>query len=82
MTFSAAIGTFTEWARRLARIVTLTMFALVPVHFFVSCDGSGVVGGFSLILLFVVAGLSIVARGFKWFGLALLAMLLHSMSMH
>ncbi len=82
MTFSAATATITEYARRFARVVTLMMFALVPVHFFGSCDGSGVVGGFSVILLFVVAGLSIAARRFKWFGLALLAMLLHSMSMH
>jgi hypothetical protein len=82
MTFSAAIGAMTEWARRIARVITFVMFALVPLHFFVSCEGSGIVGGFSLMLLFPVAGLSIVARRFKWFGLALLAMLLHSMSMH
>jgi len=82
MTFSVLISTVTEWGRRLARVIMLTMFALVPVHFFVSCDGRGVVAGFALILLFVVAGLSIVARRFKWFGLALLAMILHVMSAH
>jgi hypothetical protein len=58
------------------------MFALVPIHFFVRCEVSGTVGGFAVLLLFAVAGLSILARKFSPFAWALLAALLHTMSTH
>lgn len=82
MTLTAAFVRISDWALRIARTIALTMFALVPVHFFVSCDASGTLAGFTFVLLLVVAGLSIVARRFKPFGLALIAMLLHVLSTH
>lgn len=70
------------WSLRLARCIVLAMFALVPIHFFVPCEVSGTVGGFAIVLLFGVTGLSILARKFGPFAWALLAALLHVMSTH
>ncbi len=82
MNGSVVIGAVGIWSHRIARAVMFTMFALIPVHFFVPCEASDVVGGAALVLLFIVGGLSIVARKFGVFGWALLAMLLHGMSIH
>ena len=58
------------------------MFVMIPVHFFVSCPVSEVTAEFALGLLLVTGVLSIIARRFAPFGWALMAMVLHSMSVH
>jgi len=59
-----------------------TMFGIVPVHYFVSCDASATTAAVAGLLLFITGILSIVARRFSPFGWAFLAMFLHSLSMH
>jgi hypothetical protein len=82
MTFSAIIGAVEEWSLRIARTIVVMMFALIPVHFYVPCECCGIVAGVALVLLFIVGVLSILARRFGPFCWALVAMILHSMSMH
>ena len=82
MSFAANMAAAREWSLWLARLAMFTMFGLIPIHFYVPCEVSCRVAGMASLLLFVAGGLSILARRFRPFGWALVAMILHSLSMH
>ena len=71
-----------QWALRIARTMMLAMYAMVPIHYFVPCEASAVVGSIACVFLLVTGILSIVAHRLGPGGLALAAMVLHSLSMH
>jgi hypothetical protein len=76
--FLAARG----WALRIARVVSFTMFGMVPIHYFVPCDASAIVMGVACVLLVVAGTLSIIAHRYSPFGWAIVAILLHTLSTH
>ena len=78
-TVSGAVG---AWSHRIARAILFTMFALIPVHYFVPCEASDILGWVAMVSLIIVGGLSVLARRFAPFAWGLLAMLLHAMSVH
>jgi hypothetical protein len=82
MTFKATIIIVRQTAARLARTITVLMFALVPAQFFVPCEGSAIITVFSLLLLGVVAGLCLLAMRFAALILALAAFILIALLTH
>lgn len=74
-------------ARRVGYLLAAVSFALVPAHFYVSCDMSGLIAGFDAILLLSTAVLSFaVPRGtpqrFRPVAFAFLAFIAHSLCTH
>jgi hypothetical protein len=81
MAFDSTISPTRAWAYRIGRVVMLTMFVMLPVHFyFHRWETSDIIAALAYALLLPVAVLSIIARRFSPFGWALLAVLLHSLS--
>ena len=81
MASDSTISPVRVWAYRIARVVMFTMYAILPVHYyFHRWETSDIITAFAYVLLLPVLVLSIIARRFRPFGLALLAVLLHSLS--
>ena len=73
--------------KRVGYVFAAGSFALVPAHFFASCEVSGLVGGFGIILFFATAIVSwIVPRGteqrLRPMAYAFVATVAHSLCMH
>jgi len=79
------IGGFS--AKRVGYALVITNFAFVPAHFYVPCEVSGLICGFSIILFLASTVLSfIIPRGtphrFRPLALGFLAVVAHSLCTH
>lgn len=71
--------------RRVAWITAILSLLLVPVHFHVSCDLSGIIGMYSYILLGITGVLSLAdktGRKAMPFGLAVIGIVAHTLCTH
>lgn len=74
-------------AKRVGYLLAAVSFAFVPVHFYISCRMSGLVGNFSLVLLIITAGLSFLTpRGaqhrLRPMALTVIAVIAHMLCAH
>jgi|RhiMethySRZTD1v2_1073278.scaffolds.fasta_scaffold3777622_1 hypothetical protein len=74
-------------AKRVGYVLDALSFSLVPIHFRVPCEISGLLSGFGIILFFSTAVLTIlVPRGtpkkFRPLGVAFVALLFNLLSTH
>jgi hypothetical protein len=74
-------------AHRVALVLAVVSFAFVPVHYYVSCEGSAATGCVGFVLFAVASLLSLVSpRGtphrLRPLGLAFIALVLHMLSAH
>ena len=74
-------------AHRVALMLAVVSFAFVPVHYYVSCEGSAATGSIGFVLFVVASLLSLIsprgtAHRFRPLGLALAALVLHMLSVH
>jgi hypothetical protein len=82
LSFNIEKGALGDWAHRIGRTMALVMFGIVPVHFFVPCSASERTMEIATGLGLFVTLLSIIARRFGPFGLALGAFVLHALCTH
>ena len=74
-------------AKRVGYALAITSFAIVPAHFYVACEVSGLVSCFGIILFLATTALSfMVPRGtpgrFRPLGFAFSAVVTHSLCTH
>jgi hypothetical protein len=74
-------------AKRVGYVLVALSFGFVPVHFYVSCEMSGLVAGFGIILFLTTAALSLfVPKGspnrFRPLAFAFIAVVMHSLCTH
>ncbi len=74
-------------AKRVGYVLAAMSFAFVPAHFYISCEMSGLIGGFSIVLFLSTAMLSFfVPRGtphrFRPLAFAFIAVIAHMLCTH